>query len=198
MLTKSASRKAKIVLDSQQIIALHVDLVTTAFKDLPVQILPSGSVEINQSATIEDFKSILRFAQQESTIGTTFRFYLEGDMWNQIQERLGRRNGLKFLISIFGDELGRRMQWRLRSRGRIAKLVPIYERDYTMTQRQIIQMVSPESAYHSDPFINTGEFVISETGQVTFEFDFKGSHHSIKPETESVTRLVQFVSANTL
>jgi hypothetical protein len=192
MPTKSASKPSPR-LDSLQIIALHVDLVTTAFRELPVEIYPSGAVEIDTSATPDDLESILRFVRAEGTIGSTFRVYLEGDLWNQIQARVGKRKGLAFLIGIFGEVVGRSLHQRLRTRGFIAAAIPVHERDYRMTQRELHAAIGSGRRSTVKDEVTNVELIVEKNGQVRAEFDYKSQHLSGRVPAEQVTKLVSFV-----
>lgn len=190
--TTKASRKPKIHLASQEVIALHVDLVAAAFKKLAfVNVLPSGSIKIDQTATAADLQTLLRFMHQEGTIGSTFRFFMEGDIWNDVQKLIGKRQGIQFLITVFGEELGRRLYWRYRFRGHIASQIPLYNRDYTMTQREVCALVGRDQKTHSTPLYTDQDFDVRENGQVYFNFDANSQHFSVPVPAESITKLVQ-------
>lgn len=192
MPTKTASHKPKVTLNSQQIIALHVDLMATAFAQVSsVEVLPSGGVDIDKSATIEDLQTIVRFTQQEATISSTFRFYWEGDIWNLVQRHIGKRKGKAFLIGLFGEVLGRQLYWRYRFRGSIACLIPIYSRNYTMTQREILTSLDKMAQPGAPPEYSDVHIMFNSLGQGMFEVDIKNEHHSIPIPAAEVTKLMQ-------
>ena len=185
--------KPKSHLATQEVITLHVDLIAAAFKSVELDILPSGAVEIKPKATEEDLKNILIHCQQEGTICSTLRFFVEGDIWNQIQERLGKRKGIHFLISIFGQELGRKLYWRYRNRGHIAKLVPACMRDYTKSQREILRSLGCATDKLDEPISNP-EFNINDTGQIYFEFDFRNRHRSVNVPAQQIAKLIRYTN----